>query len=190
MSFFASLLADVDRKADEADPTSTQSRATQAQKRKRTASQSTSISRGEISVASTSSYFHQPLNLHHANLGKMCKQGDRTAMDYTDGPRSSHPNGGDGRLNREFEEAVEERDKALRAIERHEVWRQPRSVDRTKLDGVTGDWVRRRGMLLGHARELGDRVRRVREEGTAMGLPGWTESQVFDDDEDAEVEAW
>ncbi|KAK1059568.1 hypothetical protein LTR74_012503 [Friedmanniomyces endolithicus] len=142
-----------------------------------------------------SSYYSIPLNIYQHSLGDLCKQGDRTPLVYLDGPRTGATNGPligyrehatavrakltqleaeTRRLDAELQEAVKEKDDARWAIEQYQAGMPSAvSTDRSMLSGVTREWFRKERVLLEHARELEERVRRLKEEGRKVGLPGW-----------------
>ncbi|KAK0932287.1 hypothetical protein LTR29_016120 [Friedmanniomyces endolithicus] len=170
--------------------------ATQAQMSKQTASpQDLLASPNQLYIAIRSSYYGIPLNINQANLRELCKQGNRTPLTYLDGPRTGNGNGPlvgyqehanavraklteleaeTARLNAELQEALKESSDAQWAIEQYTTG-VPAAVrsDKSMLSGVMRDWFRKERVLHEHARELEERVRRLKDQGRKVGLPGW-----------------
>ncbi len=204
-SFFAYFFIKPNRKADNPEETTIPSAATQAQMAKPTASPRDLLaSPNQLSIAIRSSYYGIPLNIVQDNLGKLGKQGDRTPLVYLDGPRTGATNGPligyrehatavraklteleaeTRRLDAELREAVKDSSDARCAIEQYKTG-MPAAVrsDKSMLSGVTRDWFRKERVLLEHARELEERVRRLREVGRKVGLPGWFLGRALDQD--------
>ncbi|KAK5701722.1 hypothetical protein LTR97_004540 [Elasticomyces elasticus] len=169
MSFFASLLEDVETKGDKhgKNAPTQQSKSLQPQERKRTISSPTCES--EILLGTTSSFYEEPLNLSintQTKLTTHCLQ--TTPPDYEHGPRTNSTNGplvgyrvharqiraklakmiaDEQRVATEYQTAVSELDEAQMEMDRHEGTRPPRRENRSAADGCYGAWMWERGQL-------------------------------------------
>ncbi|KAK3648363.1 hypothetical protein LTR56_007480 [Elasticomyces elasticus] len=195
MSFFASLLEDVETKGDKHDKNAStqQSKSLLPQKRKHAISSPTCES--EILLATTSSFYQEPLNLSintRTKLTTHCLQ--TTPPDYEHGPRTKFTNGplvgyqvharqiraklakmvaDDQRVTAEYQTAVSELDEAQTEMDRHEGTRPPRRANRSAVDGCYGAWMWERGELKATFEGARARMLQVETKGKALKLRGW-----------------
>ncbi|KAK4958286.1 hypothetical protein LTR10_004712 [Elasticomyces elasticus] len=186
MSFFASLLEDVETKGDKhgKNASTQQSKSLQPQKRKRTLSSPTCES--EILLATTSRFYEEPLNLSintQTKLTTHCLQ--TTPPDYEHGPRTKFTNGplvgyhvharqiraklakmivDEQRVTAEYQTAVSELDEAQMEMDRHEGTRPPRRENRNAADGCYGAWMWERGELKATLEGARARIQQVETE--------------------------